>query len=470
MAIQIRRGVRLRARVTLAFGLGALILTTVLSIVTYLLVRDNLLETREQSAQSVATVNANQAQRRIIEEIDTGTARDLLSNLRGVRAESTPVIRLDNNWISADPVLFEAPGNIDSELLNLVNASESSGAKMRYRLGNGTPVLVIGFPLTARDALYFEATPLDDIEDTLNALSQILIVTSAGICLLGIAIGTFASRRLLLPVEKVGQAARAIATGDLTARLEVGRDRDLEQLTDSFNQMASNLEERIQADAKFASNVSHELRSPLTTIMASLEVLNADKNTFNEASSVALDLLTEDLERFRQLVEDLLEISRYEVNANALDLERFLLKEFLRAIAIQSGHELLQVEFINCADQTIIEADKRRLARVMNNLLENATNYAGGATRLTVTQHNNDIEISIEDKGPGIPEEERNTIFERFARGAEGGRRGKGTGTGLGLSLVAEHLKLHGGKVNVRAHGNGESGSVFTVTLPKVVK
>ena len=470
MAIQIRRGVRLRARVTLAFGLGALILTTVLSIVTYLLVRDNLLETREQSAQSVATVNANQAQRRIIEEIDTGTARDLLSNLRGVRAESTPVIRLDNNWISADPVLFEAPGNIDSELLNLVNTSESSGAKMTYRLSNGTPVLVIGFPLTARDALYFEATPLDDIEDTLNALSQILIVTSAGICLLGIAIGTFASRRLLLPVEKVGQAARAIATGDLTARLEVGRDRDLEQLTDSFNQMASNLEERIQADAKFASNVSHELRSPLTTIMASLEVLNADKNTFNEASSVALDLLTEDLERFRQLVEDLLEISRYEVNANALDLERFLLKEFLRAIAIQSGHELLQVEFTNCADQTIIEADKRRLARVMNNLLENATNYAGGATRLTVTQHNNDIEISIEDKGPGIPEEERNTIFERFARGAEGGRRGKGTGTGLGLSLVAEHLKLHGGKVNVRAHGNGESGSVFTVTLPKVVK
>ncbi|HAY51895.1 MAG TPA: hypothetical protein DCY30_07710 [Acidimicrobiaceae bacterium] len=470
MAIQIRRGVRLRARVTLAFGLGALILTTVLSIVTYLLVRDNLLETREQSAQSVATVNANQAQRRIIEEIDTGTARDLLSNLRGVRAESTPVIRLDNNWISADPVLFEAPGNIDSELLNLVNTSESSGAKMTYRLSNGIPVLVIGFPLTARDALYFEATPLDDIEDTLNALSQILIVTSAGICLLGIAIGTFASRRLLLPVEKVGQAARAIATGDLTARLEVGRDRDLEQLTDSFNQMASNLEERIQADAKFASNVSHELRSPLTTIMASLEVLNADKNTFNEASSVALDLLTEDLERFRQLVEDLLEISRYEVNANALDLERFLLKEFLRAIAIQSGHELLQVEFTNCADQTIIEADKRRLARVMNNLLENATNYAGGATRLTVTQHNNDIEISIEDKGPGIPEEERNTIFERFARGAEGGRRGKGTGTGLGLSLVAEHLKLHGGKVNVRAHGNGESGSVFTVTLPKVVK
>ena len=470
MAIQLRRGLRLRARVTLAFGLGALLLTTVLSIVTYLLVRDNLLETREQSAQSVATVNANQAQRRIIEEIDAGTTRDLLSNLRGVRAESTPAIRLDDEWISADPVVFEAPGNIDEKLLDLVSSSENLGAQMKYRLSNGTPVLVIGFPLTARNALYFEATPLDDIEDTLNALSQILIVTSAGICLLGIAIGGFASRRLLLPVGKVGQAARAIATGDLTARLEVGGDRDLEQLTDSFNQMASNLEERIQADAKFASNVSHELRSPLTTIMASLEVLNANREEFDQPSTVALELLTEDLERFRQLVEDLLEISRYEVNTNALDLERFMLREFLRAIAIQSGNETLNIEFLNGAEELIIEADKRRLARVMNNLLQNAENYAGGATRLTVNQIVRDIEISVEDHGPGIPEQERNTIFERFARGAEGGRRGSGTGTGLGLSLVAEHVKLHGGDVLVRGHKDGQAGSVFSITLPEVVR
>ena len=234
--------------------------------------------------------------------------------------------------------------------------------------------------------------------------------------------------------------------------------------------MASNLEERVQADAKFSSNVSHELRSPLTTIMASLEVLNANSEALNASSLVALDLLTEDLERFRQLVEDLLEISRYEVNANALDLERFILKEFLRAIAIQSGHETLDIEFLNCDEELIIEADKRRLARVMNNLLQNASNYAGGATRLTVNQYNDDIKISVEDNGPGIPEKERNTIFERFARGAEGGRRGSGTGTGLGLSLVAEHIKLHGGAVTVTGHEDGHSGSIFSITLPKVIK
>ncbi len=89
---------------------------------------------------------------------------------------------------------------------------------------------------------------------------------------------------------------------------------------------------------------------------------------------------------------------------------------------------------------------------------------------MKVRQNNADVEISIEDYGPGIPEEERNTIFERFARGAEGGRRGTGTGTGLGLALVAEHLKLHGGHVNVRGHDNGQPGSIFTITLPKVVR
>ena len=265
-----RKTLRLRARLTLTFGLGALILTSVLSILTYLLVRSNLIENREQSALSVASVNASQAERRIYEGATDKAVRDFLSNLRGVRAESTPFLRLESDWISANPVVFEAPGNLNSELLQAVNNSLSDGAEMKYRLNDGTPVLVVGFPLTTRNALYFEATPLDDIEDTLSSLANVLGLVSAGICLFGIASGFWVSRRVLLPVEKVGQTARAIAVGDLAARLDVGDDPDLETLAISFNQMAENLEERIEADAKFASNVSHELRSPLTTIMASI--------------------------------------------------------------------------------------------------------------------------------------------------------------------------------------------------------
>ena len=192
-------------------------------------------------------------------------------------------------------------------------------------MGNGTPVLVVGFPLATRNALYFEATPLDDIEDTLDSLANILMLVSGGVFIFGIALGMWSSRRVLFPVEEVGQTARAIAVGDLSARLDVGNDPDLEMLASTFNQMANTLEQRIEADAKFASNVSHELRSPLTTIMASIEVLNGNADSLDENSKLALDLLNEDLERFKQLVEDLLEISRYDVGANALTLEDFSL-------------------------------------------------------------------------------------------------------------------------------------------------
>ena len=106
---------RLRARLTLTFGLLALLLTSVLSILTYLLVRSNLIENREQSALSVASVNASQAERRIYEGATDQAVRDFLSNLRGVRSESTPLLRIETDWISADPVVFEAPGNLNSD-------------------------------------------------------------------------------------------------------------------------------------------------------------------------------------------------------------------------------------------------------------------------------------------------------------------------------------------------------------------
>ena len=92
-----------------------------------------------------------------------GSEMCIRDSLRGVRAESTAVLRLETDWISADPVVFAAPDSIDTKLLEIVNSSPVDGAKMKYRMGNDTPVLVVGFPLATRNALYFEATPLDDI-------------------------------------------------------------------------------------------------------------------------------------------------------------------------------------------------------------------------------------------------------------------------------------------------------------------
>ena len=171
-----------------------------------------------------------------------------------------------------------------------------------------------------------------------------------------------------------------------------------------------------------------------------------------------------------KLVEDLLEISRYDVSANALTLERFLIVEFLERVIEQNSSTETQFEFPSELSDTIVEADKRRLARVISNLLENAEFYAGGATCIEVIQINDGVSISVFDNGPGIALNERSSIFERFARGSEGGRRGSGTGTGLGLSLVAEHVKLHGGSVAVSENLKDGVGSKFTVLLPGVVR
>ncbi len=234
--------------------------------------------------------------------------------------------------------------------------------------------------------------------------------------------------------------------------------------------MADTLEQQIERDAQFASNVSHELRSPLMTIMASLEILKARREGLDDRAQVALELLDSDLARFRQLVEDLLEISRYDVGAGTLELDHIHLVEFLNRVAEQVDDSPVPIIHDPELSEVVVEVDKRRLSRVVTNLLQNATNYAGGASEIVVSRRGDSIEISVLDRGPGVPVTERQTIFARFARGAEGGRRGGGTGTGLGLAIVAEHVRLHGGRVRVDDRADGEPGAVFVVELPGVVR
>ncbi len=464
-----RGKVRLRARLTLAFGLGALLLSTLLAAVTYGLVRETLLESRESNAFSVALNNATQVQRRVKDGDDEATVRAVLTSFRGF-ASSTSVLRVGVNWYSANPESFVA-ANIKTELADAVMDPSEGPAQMRYRLPNNQPFLVIGLPIEGLTRTsYFEAVPLDDIEDTLRSVGLALLGAAAVSTLAGVGTGAWAARRVLLPLEEVSQTAEAIAAGDLTARLEVGQDRDLAPIAASFNEMAANLEERIQRDAQFASNVSHELRSPLMTIMASVEVLKGRANELSEKGQTALGLLDGDLERFRQLVEDLLEISRYDTAGGALDLDHLLLIEFVTRVAEQIDHAGVPVVYEPGIEDLVVEVDKRRLARVVTNLLQNARNYAGGATDIEVRQVGTGIEIAVQDAGPGVPPSERQAIFGRFSRGAEGGRRGYGTGTGLGLALVAEHVRMHGGRVRVDDRPDGNPGACFVVELPGVVR
>ena len=236
--------------------------------------------------------------------------------------------------------------------------------------------------------------------------------------------------------------------------------------------MAEALQNRVERDARFASDVSHELRSPLMTLAASVEVMQARRDDMPERAQAALDLLVADVARFQGLVEDLLEISRFDAGAIRLHLEDLLVAEFVRQAVAVSSMPSTKVTVTERAEGLIMRGDRRRLARVVANLIDNARVHGGGGPEIIVSEAEGEGEplahawIAVEDHGPGIPLEERSLVFERFARGAVAGRRSSSDGAGLGLALVDEHVRMHGGRVWVEDRSDGEPGARFVLELP----
>lgn len=443
-----------------------MLLSVLVSAVTYGLVRSTLLDRRGQDAIEAFNTNLVQASRLISETDDPENVRIDLAAL-ATRAGTLRLIRFGGEWISTDTLAFGEDA-VNSRLLDAVSGSAGVPSQMRYRVRD-VPYVVMGAPLAPIGALYFEATPLDDVEDTLGTLALTLMSASALTTVAAIGLGMWASRRALSPLVEASEAARAIAAGELDARLSGGDDADLEVLVASFNDMADALQERIERDARFASDVSHELRSPLMTITTSVEILKSREDEMPERSRIALNLLSDDIDRFRQLVEDLLEMSRYGVGAITLEQDTFDARTLVQQVARQGGYADVPIA-VEDDEMIAIEGDKRRLGRVVANLLDNAAKYAGGPTGVRLERQGVDLRIIVEDGGPGVPQDERLLIFDRFARGSEGGRRGAGTGTGLGLALVNEHVRLHGGQVWVEEREDGEAGAAFVVELPGVVR
>ncbi len=450
----------LQARVSITFALGALLVTTLLAVVTLAVTRSVLVSQREDAALQVALVNGNRVARSLTPGTDIGTILDGLARTEGSRT----LLRVGPNTDGSDPSTF-GPNDIPA---NIVNAARD-GIAIRQRIDlGGEPTLIIGLPIPGieEEAQYYEAVSLAETASTMNTLSITLISAAAGTSLLAAFLGYWTSRRTLAPLSTFSVAAEALAGGHLDTRLDPQADRDLEALANSFNDMAGALEERIERDARFASEVSHELRSPLMTLTASMEVLNNNRHELSDRAATALDLLNEDLERFKQLVEDLLEISRFDVGTASLQLEEILVGEFVRQAVRIVTNERIPVITDDDAEQIIIRADKRRLAQVVSNLVSNAAKYGGSATHIQVTGVPLGVQISVVDAGAGVPSDERLVIFDRFSRGSASGSRGVDTGVGLGLALVAEHVNLHRGRVWVEPSSATESGATFVVELP----
>lgn len=451
----IRPRLGLRRRAALAFGLVGLFASVAVAVATFVLARGYLVEQRESGAEQQAFANARLVRSALrAPDVDVAT---LLTTVGGATG-SDVVVRLRQGWFTSSVAIGQDDIPVD------LRRSVTSGAAARQlqRTPSGDLQLVVGTPLTAVDGAYFEVFPLDELERTLTVLRNVLVGVTMVTAIVTALLGRLVAARVVRPLGPVAAAAGRIADGDLETRLAEVGDPDLRPLISSFNVMAEALEDRVEREVRFTSDVSHELRSPLAAMRAAVEILERRRGKMPDEAVATLEMLSARVETFEALVLDLLEISRLDAHSVDLDLERLDAETFLRHVLVAAGAPDASV----CVDPpgATVVADRRRLAQAVSNIVVNAQLYAGGTTDATVEVSSAVARIHLDDRGPGIPPDERKAILQRFVRGRAGKQAGTTTGTGLGLALTCGHVELHGGSVSISDAPTG--GARFTITLP----
>ncbi|MDH6217922.1 sensor histidine kinase [Streptomyces pseudovenezuelae] len=292
--------------------------------------------------------------------------------------------------------------------------------------------------------------------------------------LLAVVLALFAARGVLLPVRALRDATRSIAEGRLDTRLAVNGSDELADLSHTFNETAAALETSVaelrgmEARARrFAADVSHELRTPLAAMSAVTDVLDEDAARLDPDTATAVRLISGETVKLARLVDDLMEISRFDAGAAELHLDEIDLAESIRRTLASRGWSDTVETWLPPPDAVRGRVDPRRLDVVVANLVGNALRHGARPVRVCLEASGEPSAgrlavIEIRDGGPGIPDDVLPHVFERFYKSDTA--RTRSEGSGLGLSITAENVRMHGGTVRAANHPAG--GAVFTVELP----
>ncbi len=442
------------------FGLIALLAGIVLVGVSYGFARSSLLDERTSEAREAAFSNAALVREQLdIEPDEVGLFfATSLDTVPGGFAVLSSVVPGAPNTSTDD---LRQASDFPDPLVDAVRAGE---AGTQFAEIEGEPYVTVGVYIAEHETGYFEAFPLDGTSETLNSLLTALVLGAAGMLLLATLFGLATSRRLLRPLSRAADAAEDIASGGLDTRLDTESDPDLGRLAGSFNDMADAVQARIEREQRFSSDVSHELRSPITALSAAVEVLDRSRDDIPERTRQALDVVVSQVRRFEAMVIDLLELSRLDAGATEVNVEVLDPRQLIARVAARYGAADVELHAVG-PTPTEVTIDKVRFERILGNLIENARNHASGATRIELSAPGpTHFRVAVEDSGPGVAQGERERIFERFARGSAARHR---VGTGLGLALVTEHTAAMGGRAWVEDRPGG--GARFVVELPTEV-
>ncbi|WP_206306499.1 MtrAB system histidine kinase MtrB [Streptomyces malaysiense] len=513
-----RRNIQLRVvATTLLMSLGVVLL---LGFVVIGQVRNGLLDAKVRASQSQATGGFAVAKQRADEAAGTngtatgttpGTADGSTDGTAGADGRPTQnVIQWMSDLVESLssggagafdvvtlPVGDDSGGGRSPRGSGNVNPTSSVPSDLRDRVNSGTtaaqsytrivysngkdaqPALVIGKQVNDPNGRPYELYylfPLTQEEKSLSLVKGTLATAGLFVVVLLGAIAWLVVRQVVTPVRMAAGIAERLSAGQLQERMKVTGEDDIARLGEAFNKMAQNLQGKIQQledlsrmQRRFVSDVSHELRTPLTTVRMAADVIHEAREDFDPVTARSAELLADQLDRFESLLADLLEISRFDAGAAALEAEPIDLREVVRRVV--GGAEPLaerkgtRIRVVGDLQPVVAEADARRVERVLRNLVVNAVEHGEGKDVIVkLAAAGGAVAVAVRDYGVGLKPGEATRVFSRFWRADPARARTTG-GTGLGLSIALEDARLHGGWL--QAWGEPGGGSQFRLTLPR---
>lgn len=439
------------------------------------------------TAASGTEVNASRQQRDLVDPIiERGLSRDYSVVLAGPEGEDLP-LRGGGGEYTSGLDLVSVPESLEAHFDGVNRATAWTYTRIVQRDADG-PVsragVIVGaqvqLPSDGKTYTLYFLFPLTEEEETLGLVTRALL-TAAGLLLVLVAgLTALVTRQVVTPIRMARRVAERLAAGRLQERLQVSGEDDIARLAYSFNQMATNLQRQIRqleelswVQRRFVSDVSHELRTPLTTVRMASDVLHDARDGFDPTTARSAELLQAELDRFENLLVDLLEISRFDAGAAMLATEDVDLVDVAERV-IAAAQPLADQRGVRVVIETVddevhAEVDVRRVERILRNLVTNAIDHAlaDDPTESVIVRLASDDDaaaITVRDHGVGLAPGEAAMVFNRFWRSDPARARTSG-GTGLGLAIAQEDAHLHGGWL--QAWGRTGQGAQFRLTLPR---
>ncbi|MGW2620681.1 MtrAB system histidine kinase MtrB [Streptomyces sp. NPDC001500] len=501
-----RRNIQLKVvATTLLMSLGVVLL---LGFVVIGQVRNGLLDAKVRASQSQATGGFAVAKQKADEAVGSGTTADGAAPAGGRGSQNVTewmselVLSLSSGGQGAFDVVTLPPvddsgGGRGPRASGFVDPNKSVPENLRERVnsGNGAvqsysrimylndkesqPALVIGKQVNDPNGEAYELYylfPLTQEEKSLSLVKGTLATAGLFVVVLLGAIAWLVVRQVVTPVRMAAGIAERLSAGRLQERMKVTGEDDIARLGEAFNKMAQNLQLKIQQledlsrmQRRFVSDVSHELRTPLTTVRMAADVIHDARVDFDPVTARSAELLADQLDRFETLLADLLEISRFDAGAAALEAEPIDLRDVVRRVvsgaAPLAERKGTTVRVVGDQQPVVAEADARRVERVLRNLVVNAVEHGEGKDVIVkLASAGGAVAVAVRDYGVGLKPGEATRVFSRFWRADPARARTTG-GTGLGLSIALEDARLHGGWL--QAWGEPGGGSQFRLTLPR---